>query len=221
MIIALLPNHVLYIFLCYVRQKLLNYNLYNFHFSKRNSAHKSFSHRSLTSRHIAFHCWKSCFHTRQSKKGNENCWDSVKHFTEFKLSGLETWNHFLFIFSAFCLQLSQPWDFFGRNDAKAETLVVWPPDANSWLIGKDFDAGRDWGQEKKGTTEDEMTGLHHWLNGRESEWTLGVGDGQGGLACCDSWGQKESDTTEWLNWTDKEREGNNYLPIFFTIKTGF
>ena len=70
------------------------------------------------------------------------------------------------------------WDFFGRNDAKAETPVLWPPHAKSWLIGKDSDAGRDCGQEEKGTTEDEMAGWHHWLDGRESEWTLGVGDGQ-------------------------------------------
>ena len=73
---------------------------------------------------------------------------------------------------------------------------------SSWLIGKDSDAGRDWGQEEKGTTEDEMDGWHHWLNGCESEWTLGVGDGQGSLACCGSWGCKESDTTERLNWTE-------------------
>ena len=70
------------------------------------------------------------------------------------------------------------------------------------VFGKDPDAGRDWGQEEKGTTEDEMTGWYHWLDGRESEWTPGVGDGQGGLACCDSWGRKESDTTERLNWTE-------------------
>ena len=95
----------------------------------------------------------------------------------------------------------QPWVFFGRNDAKAETPVLWPPHAKSWLIGKDSDAGRDWGQEEKGTTEDEMAGWYHWLDGREFEWTPGVGDGQGGLACCDSWGRKESDTTERLNWT--------------------
>jgi len=93
----------------------------------------------------------------------------------------------------------QPWDFFGRNDAKAETPVLWPPHVKSWLIGKDSDAGKDWGQEEKGTTEDEMAGWHHRLDGRESEWTLAVGDGQGGLACCNSWGRKESDTTE-LNW---------------------
>ena len=71
----------------------------------------------------------------------------------------------------------QPWDFFGRNDAQVETPVLWPPHAKSWLIGKDSDAGRDWGQEEKGTTEDEMAGWHHWLDGRESQWTPGVGDG--------------------------------------------
>ena len=96
----------------------------------------------------------------------------------------------------------QPWDFLGRNDAKAETPIVWPPDTKTWFIGKDSDAGRDWGQEEKGTTEDEMAGWHHRLHGHESEWTPGVGDGQGGLACCDSWSRKESDTTERLNWTE-------------------
>ena len=90
----------------------------------------------------------------------------------------------------------------GRNDAKAETPVLWPPDAKSWLIGKDYDAGRDWGQEEKGTTEDEMAGWHYRLDAREFGWTPGVGDGQGGLACCNSWGRKESDTTEQLNWTE-------------------
>ena len=96
----------------------------------------------------------------------------------------------------------QPWVFFGRNDAKTETPILWPPHAKSWLIGKHSDAGRDWGQEEKGTTEDEMAGWHHGLDGREFEWTPGVGDGQGGLACCDSWGHKESDMTEQLNWTE-------------------
>ena len=91
--------------------------------------------------------------------------------------------------------------FFGRNDAKAETPVLWPTHAKSWLIGKDSDAGRDWGQEEKGTTEDEMAGWHHWLDD-VSEWTPGDGDGQGGLACCDSWGRRESNTTERLNWTE-------------------
>ena len=99
----------------------------------------------------------------------------------------------------------QPWDFFGRNDSKAETPVLCPPHVKSWLIGKDSNAGRDWGQEEKGTTEDEMAGWHHWLDGHESGWTPGVGDGQGGLACCNSWDHKESDKTEhWteLNWTE-------------------
>ena len=97
----------------------------------------------------------------------------------------------------------QPWDFFGRNDAKAETPVLWPPHAKSWLIGKGSDAGRDWGLEEKGTTEDEMAGWHQWIDEHESGWTLGVGDGQGGLACYDSWGRKESDMTEHLIWTDR------------------
>ena len=79
----------------------------------------------------------------------------------------------------------------------------------SWLIGKDSDAGRDWGQEEKETTEDEMAGWHHWLDGRESEWSPGGGDGQGGLACCDSWGHKELDTTERLNWTELRVEGRS------------
>ena len=96
----------------------------------------------------------------------------------------------------------QPWVFFWRHDAKAETPILWPPHAKSWLTGKDLDSGRDWGQEEKGTTENEMAGWHHWLDGCESEWTAGVGDGQGGLACCNSWGRKELDTTERLNWTD-------------------
>ena len=88
------------------------------------------------------------------------------------------------------------------KDAEAETPILWPSHAKSWLIGKDPDAGRDWGQEEKGTTEDEMAGWHHQLDGHEFEWTLGVCDGQGGLVCCNSWGCKESDTTERLNWTE-------------------
>ena len=96
----------------------------------------------------------------------------------------------------------QSWVFFGRTDVEAETPILWPPHKKNWLIGKDPDAGRDQGQEEKGTTEDEIGGWHHQLDGRESEWTPGVGDRQAGLACCDSWGCKESDTTEWLNWTE-------------------
>ena len=85
---------------------------------------------------------------------------------------------------------------------KLHLVVLWPPHPKSWVFGKDCDAGRDWGQEEKGTTEDKMAGWHHWLDGGESEQTPGVGDGQGGLACRDSWGRKESDTTEWLNLTE-------------------
>ena len=86
---------------------------------------------------------------------------------------------------------------------EAETPVLWPPDVESWLIWIDSDAAKDWGQEEKGTTEDEMAGWHHQLDGHGFGWTPGVGDGQGGLACCGSWGRKESDTTtERLNWTE-------------------
>ena len=96
---------------------------------------------------------------------------------------------------------NQSWIFFRRTDAEAEAS----PDAKSWLICKDPDAGRDWEPEEKGTTEDEMVGWHHWLNGRESEWTPGVGDGQGGLACCDSGVAKSwARLSDWneLNWTE-------------------
>ena len=95
----------------------------------------------------------------------------------------------------------QSWVFFGRNDVKAKTPVLWPSHVKSWLIWKDPDGAEDWGQEK-GTTEDGMVGLHRWFNGHQFGWALGVGDGQGGLACCSSWGHKESDTTEQLNWTE-------------------
>ena len=88
-------------------------------------------------------------------------------------------------------------------DVEAETLILCLPDAKSWLIWKNPDVGKDWGQEEKGTTEDEMVGWHHQLDGHGFGWTLGVGDGQGGLACCSSWGHKESDTTEQLNWTEQ------------------
>jgi len=112
----------------------------------------------------------------------------------------------------------QPWDFFGRNDAEAETPVLWPPHAKGWLIGKDSDAGRDWGQEEEGMTEDEMAGWHYWLDGREFEWTPGDGDGQGGLACCYSWGGKRvrHDWATELNWEricSKKEYANNPVHI--------
>ena len=92
------------------------------------------------------------------------------------------------------------WIFTDYKRVKYRILL--PPDAKSWLIGKDPDAGKDWGQEEKGTTEDEMVGWHHRLNGRGFGRTPGVGDGQGGLVCCGSWGHKESDMTERLNLTE-------------------
>ena len=95
----------------------------------------------------------------------------------------------------------QSWVFIRRTDVEAETPIFWPPNVKSWLIGKDPDAGKDWGQEEKQTTEDEMVGWRHRLGGHGSGWTLGVGDGRGGLVCCASWGRKESNMTERLNWT--------------------
>ena len=98
---------------------------------------------------------------------------------------------------------NQSWIFIGRTDDEAGAPILWPPDVKSWLIGKDPDAGKDWRREEKGTTEDEMVGWHHWLEGDEFEQVPGVGDGQGSLVYCSSWGHKESDTTEWLNGTEK------------------
>ena len=119
------------------------------------------------------------------------------------------------------LKGDQSWVFIGRTEAEtsfevsnetfieAETPILWPPDVKSWLVWKDPDAGQDWGQEEKGTTEDEMVGWHHRHDGHGFGWTLGVGDGQGGLACCGSWSRKESDTTEWLSGTELKKEKLN------------
>ena len=97
---------------------------------------------------------------------------------------------------------NQPWIFIERTDAEAENPILWPPDVKSWLIWKDPDAGWDWGQEEKGMTEDEMVGWHHQLSGHDFWWTLAVCNGQAGLVCCSSWGHKELDMTEWLNWIE-------------------
>ena len=94
---------------------------------------------------------------------------------------------------------NQSWIFIGRTDAVAEAPILWPPDVKNWLTGKDTDAGKDWRQEEKGMTEDEMVGWHHRLSGHEFERVPGVGDGQGSLLCCSPWGHKEWDTTEQLN----------------------
>ena len=127
--------------------------------------------------------------------------------TFYEIATHPTWCPLALLYCFIALIISnrvrdQSWVFIGRTDAEAETPILWPLHAKSWLIGKDSDAGRDWGQEEKGTAEDEMGGWYHWLNGHEFEWAPGVGDGQGGLACCDSWGRKESDMTEQLNWTE-------------------
>ena len=96
---------------------------------------------------------------------------------------------------------NKSWIFIGRNDAEAETPIIWPPDAKNWLIGKDPDVGKDQRQEEKGMTEDEMVEWHHWLDGHEFEQAPGIGDGQGSLVCCTAWDCKELDMTEQLNWT--------------------
>ena len=106
---------------------------------------------------------------------------------------------------------NQSWIFIGRTDGEAETPIIWPPDVKNWLIGKDPDAGKDWGQEEKGMIEDEMVEWHHRLDGHEFEQALGVGDGQGSLACCSQWGRKELDRTEQLNWT--EGQGPNLIGL--------
>ena len=115
---------------------------------------------------------------------------------------------------------NQSWVFTGRTDVEAETPILWPPDAKNWLILKDPDAGKDWGQVEKGTTEDEMVGWHHQLNEHGFGWIPGIGERQGGLACCGSWGHKESDTTEWLNWTELNHEWvlnfvNSFLCLYW------
>ena len=105
----------------------------------------------------------------------------------------------------------QSWVFIGWTDVESETPILWAPDAKSWLIWEDPDARKDWGQEEKGMIEDEMVGWHHQFNGCGFGWTPGIGVGQGGLACCGSWGRKESDTTEQLNWT----EVTSFMTLFF------
>ena len=92
--------------------------------------------------------------------------------------------------------------FIGRTDAEAEAPILWPPDMKKWFIRKDPDARKDWRQEEKGTTDDEMVGWHHWLSGNEFEQALQVGNGQGSLACCSPWDCKESDIAEWPDWTE-------------------
>ena len=107
---------------------------------------------------------------------------------------------------------NQSWIFIGRSDAEAETAIFWPLDVKNWLTGKDPELGKDWRWEEKQTTEDEMVGWHHQLDGHEFEQTPGVSDGQGSLECCSPWSHKQSDTTEWLKWTEEE----NGYPLHYS-----
>ena len=107
----------------------------------------------------------------------------------------------------------QSWEFIGRTDVEAETPILMPPHVKSWLIGKEPDAGEDWGLEEKGMAE-EMVGWNHRLDGREFGWTPGIGDGQGGVACCDSWARKESNTTYQVNWTELNVHNGNSMEQF-------
>ena len=116
---------------------------------------------------------------------------------------------------------NQSWIFIERTDVEAETPILWPPDEKNWLIWKEPDAGKDWRQEEKGTTEDEMVEWHHWLDGHEFEQAAGVENGQGRLAWCSPWGRKESDTTEWLNWTKLILELPSDFPSFLQFKPDF
>ena len=109
------------------------------------------------------------------------------------------------------LKGNQSWIFVGRTDAEAEVPILWPCDVKNWLIGKDPDARKDWRQEEKGMTEDEIVEWYHWLYGHEFEQAPGDGDEQGSLACCSPWGHKESDTTEQLNWTETSEKWNVFL----------
>ena len=136
-----------------------------------------------------------CF--RSLLMGEKYCYSCYQYFpANHKLKG-----------SRCPIKGNQSWIFIGSTDVEAP--ILWPPNSKNWLIRKDPYAGKDWRQKEKGTTENEMVGWHHRLNGHEFEQAPGVGDGQGSLACCSPWGCKESDTTEWLNWTD-----NIYIAIW-------
>ena len=119
---------------------------------------------------------------------------------------------------------NQSWTFTGRTDAEAEAPILWSFDGKNWLIGKDTNAGKDWRQEEKGMTEDEMVWWHHWLNGHEFEQAPGVGDGEGSLVCCSPWALKGSDTTERLNWTVSGHNCNDdklWGKIYLNLKSDF
>ena len=109
---------------------------------------------------------------------------------------------------------NQSWIFIGRTDAEGEASILWPLDVKNWLTGKAPDAGKDWRQEEKGTTEDELAGWQHWLNVHEFEQALGIGHGQESLVCCSPWGHKELDMTEQLNWTRATQIRDSSVSVF-------
>ena len=132
---------------------------------------------------------------------------TVKEAEHWKIDSFELWCWKRLLRVPWTVRRSNPkgnqsWIFIGRPDAEVEATILWPPAAKNWLTGQDLDARKDWGQEEKGMTEDDMFGWHHWLDGHEFQQAPGIGDGQGSLACCSPWGRIESDTTERLNWTE-------------------
>ena len=137
---------------------------------------------------------------------DREAWCAAMHAVTKSQTKLNYWTELNWTESVH-LKTDQPRVLIGRTDLKAEAPVLWTPDAKCWLIWKDPDAGKYWGQEEKPRTVDEMVGWNHWLNGHEFGFkTPEVGDGQGGLACYSSWGGKESNMTEWLKWTEKTRK---------------
>ena len=140
--------------------------------------------------------WKSQLKTQHSK--NQDHGIQSYHFMA-NGETMETVANFILLGSKINPKGNQPWIFIVKTDAEAEAPILWPPGVKNWLTGKDPEAGKDWRQREKGMTGDEMVGWLHRFNGHEFEWTPGVGDGQGSLACCSLWGFKEFDTTEQLN----------------------
>ena len=132
---------------------------------------------------------------------------TLDHLSRFMVYGTHIWRGYWrirlgrYLWDLMAPKGNQSWIFIGRTDAEAETPLLWPLDVKNWLTGKAPDAGKDWRQEEKGMTEDEMVGWHHWLNGHEFEQALGVGDGQGGLACYSPWCCKE--LTQLSDWAEK------------------
>ena len=141
---------------------------------------------------------------------------TIKKAEHWKIDAFELWCWRRLLRVPWTARSNQSWIFIGGNFAETQAPLLWPPDANSWLIRKDPDPEEDWRQDEKGTTEDEIVGWHYWFNGYEFEQVPGDGDGQGKLLCCSPWGHKESDMTEWLNWTElnhRSAQDENFLLV--------